>query len=227
MSWRGSQATSRERYRDTYDADEAEQYDALVGHLSREDEDAYLSDLNRVFSFASGMQILDVGAGTGALCQILSRLPGLSLTALEPAPAMLAKLKSKAGLSDIRAVEGFCDAIEDRGLFRQGGFDAIVSRQLVNGLFDPLAAFHNWHHWLVPGGAVILIDGFYGRSAWTGAWQEEVDVLPLSACQTLALAPYLLEASGFRVEVVELMDRVNQLPATVTPRYAVGATKTS
>jgi SAM-dependent methyltransferase len=165
MSWRGSQATSRERYRDTYDADEAERYDALVGHLSREGEDAYLSDLNRVFSFASGMQILDVGAGTGALCQILSRLPGLSLTALEPAPAMLAKLKSKAGLSDIRAVEGFCDAI--------------VSRQLVNGLFDPLAAFQNWYHWLVPGGAVVLIDGLYGRSAWTGAWQEEVDVLPL------------------------------------------------
>lgn len=227
MSWRGSQATSRERYRDKYDAAEVERYDSLVGQLSREDEDAYLSDMNRVVSFASGMQVLDAGAGTGTFCQLLSRLPGLSMTALEPAPAMLAKLKSKPELSGVRAIEGFCDAIEDRGLFRQGEFDAIVSRQLCNGLFDPLAAFHNWYHWLVPGGAVILIDGLYGRSAWTGIWQEEVDLLPLSACQTLALAPYLLEAAGFRVEAVELMENANRLPATVTQRYVVVARRAS
>ena len=85
MSWRGSQATSRERYRDKYDAAEVERYDSLVGQLSREDEDAYLSDMNRVVSFASGMQVLDAGAGTGTFCQLLSRLPGLSMTALEPA----------------------------------------------------------------------------------------------------------------------------------------------
>ena len=225
MSWRGAQAACRDRYLGQCDSAEAERYDSVVGRLTREDEDAYLSDLRRVFSFRTGIRILDAGAGTGTVCKLLSRLEGLSITALEPAPAMLAKLKSNPELGGIRTVEGFCDAIEDRGHFSESEFDAIVSRQLANGLFDPLAAFRNWHHWLAPGGAVVLIDGLYPRFAWTGIQEEEVDVLPLSACQTTALVPYLLEAAGFRVEAVERMERVNRLPSTRTTRYVVVAGK--
>jgi hypothetical protein len=100
-----------------------------------------------------------------------------------------------------------------------------VSRQLVNGLFDPLTAFRNWHHWLSPDGAVVVIDGVYGRSSWTGIWEEDVDVLPLSACQSTALAPYLLEIAGFRIEAVRWMEAVNKLPSTRTNRYVVVARK--
>jgi SAM-dependent methyltransferase len=225
MEWRGSQADSRNRYLTKFDAAEADRYDGSVGHLSREDEDAYLSDLGRVAQFREGAAVLDVGAGTGTLCRILSRLRGLSITALEPAPAMLAKLTSKAELQRVTTVEGFCDTAGDRHHFDAAQFDAIVSRQLVNGLFDPLTAFGNWHHWLSPGGVVVVIEGLYGRSAWTGIWQEEVDVLPLSACQGTATVPYLLEVAGFRVEAVQLMDAVNRRPCTRTPRYVVVARK--
>ena len=221
MSWRGSRAACRDRYRSKFDVAEADRYDSSVGRLTPEDEEAYLSDLEEVFSFREAMRVLDVGAGTGTVCQMLSRLPGLSITALEPAPAMLAKLRSKPELAGIRAVEGFCDAIEDRSHFGESQFDLIVSRQLGNGLFDPLAAFENWHHWLVPGGAVVLIDGLYGRTAWSGIWEEEVDVLPMSACLTTALAPYLLEKAGFRIEAVERMRRANERPTTMTTRYVV------
>ena len=100
-----------------------------------------------------------------------------------------------------------------------------MSRQLGNCLFDPLAAFENWHYWLKPTGAAILIDGLYGRSAWTGIWEEEVDALPLSACQTMATAPYLLEAAGFDVETVALMARANKRPSTMTTRYVTVARK--
>jgi SAM-dependent methyltransferase len=134
---------------------------------------------------------------------------------------MLAILRGNPRLRAVATVEGFCDALEDRPLFPEGRFDAILSRQLVNGLYDPLCAFANWAHWLKPGGAVLVIDGTYGRDAWTGVWSEEVDVLPLSACQGCATVPYLLEAAGFRVEVVRWMDAVNRRPATRTPRYAV------
>jgi SAM-dependent methyltransferase len=223
MEWRGSQADSRHRYLTKFDAAEVDRYDASVGHLEREDQDAYLSDLGRVARLGEGATVLDAGAGTGALCGILSRLPRLSITALEPAPAMLARLTSKAELRGVIAVEGFCDAIEDRRHFEVARFDAIVSRQLVNGLFDPLAAFSNWHHWLSPRGVVVVIDGLYGRSAWTGIWQEEVDVLPLAACQSTALTPYLLEVAGFRIESVGLMEAVNRMPSTRTPRYVVVA----
>lgn len=74
------------------------------------------------------------GAGTGTLCGILLRQTGLSVTALEPVPAMLAKLRGTAELQGATTLEGFCDSIEDRVLFPAGRFDAIVSRQLVDAV---------------------------------------------------------------------------------------------
>ena len=50
-------------------------------------------------------------------------------------------------------------------------------------------------------------------------------MLPLATCQSLALTPYLLEAIGFQIEAVELMDAVNKLPSTKTTRYVVVARK--
>ena len=223
MSWRVSQAESRRRYLTKFDAAEAERYDALIGRLSPDDEAALLADLARVVELPPGAVVLDAGAGTGTLTSMLARLPGLSLTALEPAPAMLARLRAHPGLREVATVQGFCDADADRNLFPAGTFDAILSRQLVNGLYDPLAAFRNWRHWLKPGGAVVVIEGLYGRSAWSGIWAEEVDQLPMSACQSTAMVPYLLEQAGFRVERSSLMEGVNARPTTVTARYVVVA----
>jgi SAM-dependent methyltransferase len=221
MTWRGTQQESRDRYLAKFDAAEVDRYDAWAGNPGRDDADAYLADLERVMRFRAGTSVLDAGAGTGTLSRILSRLPGLSITVLEPAPAMLAKLQSKPELQRVTAVQGFCDSVEDRGHFGASRFDVIASRQLVNGLFDPLTAFRNWHYWLSPGGAVVVIDGIYGRDAWTGVWQEEADALPLAATQSTATTPYLLEVAGFRIEAVQWMGAVNALPATRTPRYVV------
>ena len=223
MNWRGSQAESRRRYLTKFDAAEAARYDSVVGRLPPEDEAAYVADLARIVELPPGAAVLDAGAGSGALTLILARLPGLSLTALEPAPAMLARLRARPELRGVTTVQGFCDAGADRSLFTAGAFDAILSRQLVNGLYDPLAAFRNWRHWLKPGGTVVVIEGLYGRSAWSGRWAEEVDQLPMSACQSTAMIPYLLEQAGFRVENSSLMAQVNARPATLTARYVVVA----
>jgi SAM-dependent methyltransferase len=134
---------------------------------------------------------------------------------------MLAVLRSQPELAHVATVQGFCDGEEDGRQFAESAFDVVASRQLVNGLFDPLTAFRHWHRWLRPGAAAVVIDGLYGRDGWPGAWAEEIDVLPLSACQTLATVPYLLEAAGFRIAAVERMSAVNGLPGTRTPRYIV------
>lgn len=224
-AWRVGRAESRRRYLAKFDAAGAADYHAAVGTLSADDEAAYQSDLERLLPLAPGAEVLDAGAGTGALTLVLTRFPGVTVTALEPAPEMLAILRGHLRLRSVTTVEGFCDAAEDRPHFPPGRFDAILSRQLANGLYDPLGAFANWAHWLRPGGAVLVIEGIYGRDAWAGAWSEEVDVLPLSANQSRATVPYLLEAAGFRVEAVHWMDAVNRRPITRTPRYAVLARK--
>lgn len=225
MDWHLGRAQARRRHASRYDDVEARNYHAQsgLGTLTPDEEQAYLADITGVCDLRPGTSVLDVGAGTGALCRILARKPGLALTALEPSPAMLEILQSQAGLAHVKPVAGFCDCAEDAALFAEGAFDIIASRQVVNGLFDPLTAFRNWWRWLRPGGAVVVIDGLYGRDAWRGAWEEEIDVLPLAACQTLATVPYLLESAGFRIAAVERMSAVNGLATTRTPRYIVVA----
>ena len=56
---------------------------------------------------------------------------------------------------------------------------------------------------------MVVIDGMFGRAAWTGRFQQFVDRLPLSGCQTMALTPYLLEQVGFQIEAVQLMKQTN------------------
>jgi SAM-dependent methyltransferase len=223
MTWRGTQKAARSRLLELFDEGEVARYDAWVLQLTAQDDAACLEDIAQGFVFREGTTVLDAGAGTGALCKILTCVPGVDVTALEPSPVMLAKLKAKPELKHVKTIEGFCDAEADRSIFSAATFDVIISRQLVNGLFDPLMAFRNWHHWLKPGGSVIVIDGLYDRSAWTERWQEEVDVLPLSACRTTAAIPYLLETAGFNIDGVHYMKATNSLPTTRTPRYIVFA----
>jgi SAM-dependent methyltransferase len=225
VTWRGSQAASRRRYLEKFDAVEVAAYDALVGRPGPDLQQAYLRDLAGAVGLRAGMHVLDAGAGTGAMSAILSGLQGIRITALEPAPEMLAVLRSRPELSRVATVQGFCDADSDAMHFPPAHFDVIVSRQLVNGLFDPLAAFRNWHRWLKPDGTIVVIDGLYARSDWTGAWAEEVDCFPAAACQGTALIPYLLEAAGCHVEAVGMMGAVNASPATRTPRLLVVARK--
>lgn len=227
MSWHDRRSAARRRAASKYDTAEAEAYGKLqgLGWLTADEERAYLADLGRVVQFVAGAKVLDVGAGTGVMCSLLRQLPGIELTALEPSAAMLAVLQAKPELVNVRAIKGFCDEPQDQDQFAAGHFDAIVSRQVVNGLFDPLLAFRHWHHWLKPAGSVVVIDGLYGRDGWVGRWEEEVDALPLAASQSTASIPYLLETCGFHIAAVERMATVNMLPTTRTPRYVVVARK--
>lgn len=225
MDYRIHWTTSRSRCVAVYDAEEALKYDAWVRAMSGDDHSACLQDLSRSVPMSKGMHVLDVGAGTGALCQALVLVPGLKITALEPCRSMLELLLQKEELSTVATVQGFCDHPSDRQLFAPDTFDRIASRQLVNGLFDPLAAFRNWHHWLRPNGIVAVMDGFFKRSDWSAQWADLVDALPLSCCLSPAIVAYLLEQCGFTVTFAGPMDATNALPSTRTERFMVVATK--
>lgn len=227
MDWRSARQAALRRNIDKFDSSEASTYYHLhgMGRLDVRDREAYLSDLRELIDLDAGPSVLDVGAGTGAMCKVLAQIPEIRLTALEPSPAMLDVLKQDAALSSVRAVEGTTDQPGDADRFSEATFDVIVTRQVVNSLFDPLVAFRHWRKWLRGEGTLIVIEGLYGRDAWRGKWSEEVDELPLSATQSRATIPYLLESVGFRIRRVEWMKATNERPCTKTPRYAVHATK--
>ncbi len=202
MNWRLNQQEVRRRLIEQFDQSEVVRYASWADAATDSDEQALLNDLSDVVSFGPGMKVLDLGAGTGALSRVLKRVNGLQLTALEPVPAMLEHFRAHVALQDVATFCGFCDAAEDQFLFPSQQFDIIAGRQIANGLFDPLQAFRNCHHWLAPNGTLVLIDGFYDRTAWTGIWEDFVDALPLSACRTIATVPYLLEQCGFVVNML-------------------------
>ncbi len=193
--------------------------------MTSADHDACVADLKRCVAFSEDMSVLDAGSGTGALSLALIRIAGLRITGLEPCPAMADLFQSKDELRHIPIVRGFCDHVDDRSHFDAGSFDLIVSRLLANCLYDPLAAFRNWHVWLRPGGCVVVMDGLFDRDAWSGVWDGVVDSLPLSACRTTATVPYLLEKVGFHIQSVGPMLMTNSLASTRTERYIVAATK--
>ncbi|MEZ6082355.1 MAG: methyltransferase domain-containing protein, partial [Pirellulaceae bacterium] len=184
---------------------------------------ACLEDIAQVFALEAGMSVLDAGAGTGAMCRMLMRIGGLKLTALEPSTLMMQKFVSKPELSSVRICKGFCDSPDDMSLFPPDYFDVIISRQLANGLYDPLAAMANWRHWLKPLGTVLIIDGFYSRSAWASLDTDFADCLPLAANQSLVTVPYLLEIAGFTVTHAGMMQATNALLSTRTAKYLVVA----
>lgn len=225
MSFRESHLEFRNRLLSIYDTEEVATYDEWITSLTPEDHAACLADLTCHCYLSPGMSVLDAGAGTGALSVTLSQISGLNITALEPSDAMLRRLRSKAELSDIAVHQGFCDHHSDRFQFPQDHFDVVASRQLTNTLFDPMAAFHNWHYWLRPSGYLIIMDGLYDRDDWRDQWRAFVDSLPLSACRTIATVPYLLEYCGFSVEFAGYMNRTNDRPSTRTKRYMVVARK--
>jgi ubiquinone/menaquinone biosynthesis C-methylase UbiE len=227
MTWRLTQAQSRESYLKKYSAEEVETYEKWVAMLTHEDHFAYLQDMQDHCLFTAGQKVLDVGAGTGGLTTVLNLVPKLHLTALEPSPEMLKVLQAKTQLAAVECVQGFCDHPNDRTHFLENSFDVIASRQLFNGLYDPIAALENAWYWLKPNGFLVATDGFYDRSAWSGVWEDVVDQLPLSACRTLATIPYLMEHVGFRVHTAQLMQRTNQRPNIRTQRYIIVASKTS
>jgi SAM-dependent methyltransferase len=223
MDWQSMRAAARRRSAAKYDMAEALAYgqQQALGWLAPPEAAAHLEDLRSLFALPSTGAVLDVGAGTGVMCTLLAGFPGLELSALEPSAAMRDLLSARPELARVNLINGFCDEPESRDQVPAAHFDLIVARQVTNTLFDPLQAFRNWLHWLKPGGAVVVIDGLYGREGWRDLWAEEIDVLPLSALQTVATVPYLLEVAGFAVERVEWMAAVNALPSTRTQRYAV------
>ncbi|MEU8515924.1 class I SAM-dependent methyltransferase [Kitasatospora sp. NPDC048722] len=120
----------------------------------------------------AGPAVLDVGCGDGAVSeQLLLRDPAVSLTGVDPDPALLDAARTRLG-HRARFVEG--DAAAVAGLFPAGGFDTVVLANcvhLVPDLGEALAAIGRV---LAAGGRLVFNSAFY-------AGAESAADLPLYA----------------------------------------------
>ncbi|MEJ3657353.1 class I SAM-dependent methyltransferase [Actinomycetes bacterium KLBMP 9759] len=96
---------------------------------------------------APGLEVLDLGAGTGKLTAALVTLPGATVTAVDPDPEMLGQLRTL--LPDVRAVEGSAESIP----LPDASVDAVVAGQAWHW-FEPELAFPEIARVLRPGGVL-------------------------------------------------------------------------
>jgi SAM-dependent methyltransferase len=142
--------------REYWDLD-AETYDRSPGHhpRTRLELSVWAASLRRLLP-PPPARVLDVGAGTGFVSLLLAG-QGYRVTALDLAPAMLARLREKAerrGLA-VEIIEG------SAGEAPLDGFDAIVERHLVWTLPDPQGALEAWRR-AAPTGTLVLIESSWG-----------------------------------------------------------------
>lgn len=165
--------------------------------------------------------VLDIGAGTGLLMSGL-RAAGIAVRGLEPAAAMVDR-----GLARDPALrrEDFVTASAgDMEALPPASFDAIVCRQVLCHLADPVDVFAVWRRWLKPGGLVVAVDGHWRRAAWT---PEALAAQPFAALESAAPVAAAFEQAGFGIVRAGPFGELDALRRAVSPsataRYVVVA----
>lgn len=134
-------------------------YDKFYGHSikTHEEMDAWIGLFSDLIP-KKGMDVLDIGCGTGEMSILLAQL-GHRVTGIDLAEKMLqvADNKTKKRGLNVKFIKG--DA-EDPP-FDSNEFDVIVTRHLFWTLLQPEKAVKCWKRILKNNGKIIIIDGVY------------------------------------------------------------------
>lgn len=130
---------------------------------------ARLDGHNALLGFQRGMDILEVGCGTGKTTSwIINRVAPGKVTAVDFSPAMIEKAAEKKLPADFLCM----DVCERR--FADRRFDVVFCFHSFPHFRDQVAALQNLAHSLKPGGRLIImhlagsshINGFHANLAW-------------------------------------------------------------
>ena len=103
--------------------------------------------------------VLDLGCGPGDVMIRLARAcPSLKITAVDGSPAMIQLVQSaieESGLSmTITALQGYVPGLP----LPVGHFDAVLSKDFLHHLPDPMALWHEVRRLIRPGGFICVMD---------------------------------------------------------------------
>jgi SAM-dependent methyltransferase len=106
--------------------------------------------------------VADLGCGTGTLSVLLAA-EGYAVTGLDFAPAMIKAARAKARAAGVGARFVLSDAAAP-GL-PPGSFDVVLARHVLWAVRDTSRTLAAWLRLLVPGGALVLIEGRWSTGA--------------------------------------------------------------
>jgi SAM-dependent methyltransferase len=148
---------------------------------------------------APGLDVLDVGSGTGDPALTLASVvgPGATVVATDPSPDLLVTAQEQAarvGLTNLRCQQADVAALP----FPDGSFDRVTCRLGVMYFLDPVAGLAEMRRVLRPGGrAAVLVWGDPAHASYAAAFFGPLlSRMELLAPEPGAPHPYRFAAPG-------------------------------
>jgi len=143
--------------RSLWDA-EAETFDDAADHGLRD------PDVRRAWAHlllplidGRGLQIADLGCGTGTLSLLLASEGGHLVSGVDFSAEMIRRAREKGDRTIPKPAFTVADAADPP--LAAGSFDVVLSRHALWAMPDPAVALRNWSELLKPTGMLILIEG--------------------------------------------------------------------
>ncbi len=126
----------------------------------------------------TGLDVLDVGTGTGFLAILLSE-EGAHCQGIDLSPQMITQARATAKAHG-QAISFYIGSADDTP-FEPESFDLIVTRNLTWTLPDAHQAYQHWFNLLKPEGVLINFDAAYGPVSFEALTKELEDEGTLNA----------------------------------------------
>lgn len=135
---------------------EAETFDDAADHGLR-DPDVRRAWANLLLPLIDGrgLQVADLGCGTGTLSLLLARECGHFVSGVDFSAEMIRRAREKGDGTIPRPAFTVADATDPP--LAAGSFDVVLSRHVLWAMPDPAVALRNWTELLAPTGMLILI----------------------------------------------------------------------
>ena len=181
------------------------------GLEGRDEARAYFAWMARLFGDALSGDVLDHGAGTGALTERLVERAS-RVIALEPEPRLVQALRTRfAAATQIEVLAGTMTSYLERHGPRS--LDAVVSSNVLEHLPDDVACLSEIREALRPGGALAVY--VPARAELFGSLDDSVGHLRRYSRRLLRER---LEAAGFYVQWLRYVNLAGVLPWLVSGR---------